>query len=243
MENPQKNKLSMYLAVLGVMDTFNSAWQALAGIAAMGTRLTDLTDDIKDASGIQGTPRDGIAKGKNRKQVAMINLTVDVAGDLHSLATARGDDELAAKSAVEVSELVGTGDAVVASRCRELHKLAVENAAGIAPFGTTDEDLTALDEAIKAYVPVATAPRQAIVLGKQVTGNIDASIKSADFLLKNELDKAMRKFKRKEPDFAKAYADARIIVELGGGGAAAQKPATPAPKSATTLDKGALQPV
>ena len=242
MENIQRNKLSMTLAVLGVMDTHKSAWQGLAGIAAMVQRLTDLVDDIQEASGIQGTPRDGIARGKNRKQVAMINLAAEVAGDLHSLAMKRQDDELAGKSAVEISDLVNTGDSLVAGRCREIHKLGVENAADIAPFGTAAEDLTALDDAIKAYEAVTTAPRQAIVMGKRVTGGIEADVKSADALLKNELDKAMRKFKRKAPDFAKAYADARIIVDLGGGSATPQKAAATAPKTVTTLTAGALQP-
>lgn len=230
----------MYLAVLGVMETFNSAWQPLAGIAAMVSRLEDLTEDLQEASGIQGTPRDGIAKGKNRKRVAMINLAIEVAGDLHSLATSSGDDTLAGKSAVEISDLINTADSLVAGRCRELHKLGVENAAGIAPYGTAAEDLTALDEAIKAYEEVATAPRQATVMGKQVTLGIETTTKTADGLLKDELDKAMRKFKRKAPDFAQAYADARIIVELGG--AAAPKPAAPVTKGATTLTSGGLQP-
>ena len=229
--------------MLGEHQSLEVARRALAGIAAMVQRLDDLSSGIQDASGIQGTPRDGVAKGKNRKQVAMINLAAEVAGDLHSLAMVTKDDELAAKSALEISELVNTPDTLVAGRCREIYKLGVENAAGIAPFGTAAEDLTALDEAIKAYEPVVTAPRQAIVMGKQVTGGIEADTKSADLLLKNELDKAMRKFKRKEPDFAKAYGDARIIVDLGGGGAVPQKPVTPTEKSAAPVKESVLQTV
>jgi len=180
METPHRNKFSRSLAVLGVMDTFNASWQPFAGIAAMVPRLTGLTESIKDASGIQGTPRDGVAKGRNRKQVAMINLAAEVAGDLHSLAMAKKNDELAAKAAVEISDPVNTSDTLVAGRCREIHQLAVANAAGIAPFGTEAEDLTALDETIKDYESVVTAPRQAILTGKKVTGDIVAGIRSAD---------------------------------------------------------------
>ena len=50
-----------------------------------------------------------------------------------------------------------------------------------------------LDAAIKAYEPMATAPRQATVLAKGVTGSIEANIKSADALLKTEFDKTMRR--------------------------------------------------
>jgi hypothetical protein len=116
----------------------------------------------------------------------------------------------------------------------------VAHAAGIDPLGTKAADLAALDEAIAAYDPLATAPRKAIIDGKQVTTRIETNTKEADALLRDELDKSMRKFKRKAPDFAKAYADARIIVELGS--APAPKPAPPKPEGATTLTTGGLQP-
>ena len=229
MENPQKNKLSMYLAVLGVMDTFKTIWQPLTGIAEMVQRLGALTDSLKESSGVQGTPRDGIAKGKNRKQVAMINLAAEVAGDLHSYAIAQKNDNLAAQSDVQPSDLLNTPDTLVAPRCRGLWQLGMDNAAAIAHFGTMAADLLALDAAIKAYEPVVIAPREAVVMSKGVTGSIATDIQSADALLKLELDKAMRKFKRKNPDFAEAYANARIIVDLGGG---QQPPAPPAPPAA-----------
>ena len=234
MENPQKNKLSMVLAVLGVMEKYKSVWLPLTGIADMVQRLGELADSIQEASGIQGTPRDGIAKGKNRKQVAMITLAAEVAGDVHSLAVAQKDDVLAAQSGVEISELVNTPDTLVAARCKEILQLGIDNAAALAPFGTAAEDLAALDEAIKTYEPTATAPRQATVLAKGVTGGIEADIKSADALLKTEFDKTMRKFQRKNPDFAQAYADARIIVDLGGGKTAA--PVNPLPIPAKTAE-------
>ena len=227
MDIHQKNKLSMYLAVLGVMEKYDSVWLPLSGIAAMVQRLEELVESIQEASGIQGTKRDGIAKGKNRKQVTMINLAAEVAGDLHSLAVAQKDDVLAGKSAVEISDLVNTPDTLVAARCRAIHKLGMKNSEGIAAFGSGAEDLAALDLAIKDYEKVATAPRQALVTAKGVTGGIAADFQSGDALLKTELDKGMRKFRRKHPEFAQEYANARIIVDLGGGKSAAPGEAQP----------------
>jgi len=97
----------------------------------------------------------------------------------------------------------------------------------LATFGTTAADLQALDAAIQAYEPVVVAPREATVLAKGVTGQIAADTQSADALLKSELDKAMRKFKRKNPEFAGAYENARIIVNLGGE--QQETPPTPTP--------------
>jgi len=67
----------------------------------------------------------------------------------------------------------------------------------------------------------ARSPKAGATLGRPFCSSTGLTFNQtrADLLLRNELDKAMRKFKRKEPDFAKAYADARIIIELGCGGA------------------------
>ncbi len=85
MNATQQNKLSMYLAVLGVMGKFNSVWSALTGITNMVTRLQGCVTQLGEKTGIQGTPQTGIAGGKNRKNLSMIELAADIAGDcIHS---------------------------------------------------------------------------------------------------------------------------------------------------------------
>lgn len=74
-----------------------------------------------------------------------------------------------------------------------------------------------MDAAIEAYIPLVSTPRQAIVSGKGVTGDIDVDVRSAMTLLKKQIDKSMRKVKRKNAVFFNAYDSARIIVDLGGG--------------------------
>ncbi|MEO7934094.1 MAG: hypothetical protein ABIT76_13150 [Chthoniobacterales bacterium] len=229
MTNSQKNKLSMFLAVLGIMQKYNAEWMSLTAFAALVTQLGDLAKSIQDASGVQGTPQTGIAGGKSRKQVEMAELTVSAAGDLHTLAVTEKDDVLAAKADVELTTLLRMEDTLVGPYCRGLYDLCLARAADIALLGTTAADLAELDAAITAYTPLATAPRQAIVVGAGVTGNILLDTTSGMTLLTKQLDKAMRKFKRKNPEFFNAYTSARIIVDLGGGHAdnSGETPAPP----------------
>ncbi|MDQ6766049.1 MAG: hypothetical protein M3Z22_08125 [Verrucomicrobiota bacterium] len=90
MTGPEQNKLSMYLAVLGVMNKFNAVWSGLAGIVSMVTRLQGFVTEIQGATGIQGSPTTGIAGGKNRKNMTMVEWAAEIAGDLHSFAMANG---------------------------------------------------------------------------------------------------------------------------------------------------------
>ena len=57
--------------------------------------------------------------------------------------------------------------------------------------------LTLLFFTIDTYSPQVTKPRQAIVARKTVTTDIGATQDDADALLKDELDRAMRKFRRR----------------------------------------------
>jgi hypothetical protein len=214
----------MFPAVLGVMDKYNAVWAALTAIADMVTRLQGFASDLQGTSGIQGTPQTGIAGGKRRANVTMINLAAEIAGDLHAFAVKNNDTVLVAKVDLHVSDLANRGDTVVGPHCQEIHDLANTHAADILSFGTTAADITALKTAIDAYTPLVTKPRETIVSRKVVTGEIEATQNDADNLLKDELDRSMRKFKTKNAPFFGEYTNARMIIDLGTPG---DKPATP----------------
>jgi hypothetical protein len=214
----EQNRLSMFLAVLGVMAKYNSVWTALTAIDDMVTRLTNLTTSIQTNSGVQGTPLTGIAEGKRRKRVAMVEAAHAIAGDLHALAVKNGDADLEAKTDYELSDLLETTQNLVGPLCQNIHGYAVTNAAALASdYGTTAADVTDLQTKITAYNPDIAKPREAIVARKDVTGDIAADEKTADAILNKELDKAMKKFKVKNPDFFNEYTSARMIIDLGHG--------------------------
>ncbi len=216
MNDGQRNKLSMFLAVLGVMETYHDQWQALTGISEMVTRLTGLAQSVQTNSGVQGTPRTGITQGKNRKLVEMARLTAEIAGYLHAYAVKQQDDNRAAQSDVHLSDLLNLAEPLVAPRCRSIHDAANSLASSLSSYGLESADLTALDAAIAAYEAVVTAPRQAIAVNTSVTAAIATDLRAGSDLLKGELDRVMRKFERSAPAFYQAYRDARVIVDLHG---------------------------
>jgi hypothetical protein len=158
----------------------------------------------------------------------MINLAADIAGDLHAFAVKSGDTELAAKVDLPISDLANEGDTVIGPHCQEIHDLADSHSADIAPFGTSKADITAFQAAIDLYSPLATKPRQAIGARKVVTGGIETTQEKADALLKDELDRSMRKFKTRNPPFFGEYTNARMIIDLGSRGEE-EPPTPPAP--------------
>jgi hypothetical protein len=180
----QQNRLAMFLAVLGVMDKYSSVWSTMTALADMVTRLTNYTDSIQDKTGVQGTALTGIAGGKRRNRMDMIQKALAIAGDLHALATKNNNSTLQAKTALELTDLVRMGDTLVGPRCQEIHELANTNAAALAKYGVAAADITALQTAIDAYTSVLTKPREAVVGRKEVTGSIAQDEDAADKLLR-----------------------------------------------------------
>lgn len=79
MTSLQQNRLSMILAVLGVMEKYTAAWTAFTAMGNMVTRLSDLADSIQERSGLQGSVRTGIAGGKRRKRLVMMEQALAIA--------------------------------------------------------------------------------------------------------------------------------------------------------------------
>ena len=233
MSNYQQNRLSMYLAVLGVMAKYNAVWAAMTAIADMVTRLQDLTSSIQEASGVQGSPLTGIAGGKRRKRMVMMEKTVELAGDLHALAVKHGNADLEAKSDLELSDLVRLGEPVIAPRCQEIHTFANANRAELETgYGVETESIVNLQTAINEFKPLISKAREAIVNRKEATGDIVTDEATADRLLKKELDGSMRKFKSKNPAFFGEYTSGRMIIDLGVQHE--KKPEAPQPEETPT---------
>ena len=186
MNSVQQNRLAMFLAVLGVTDRYNSAWSAMTAFAEIVTRLTGYTASIQDKTGVQGTALTGIAGGKRRNRMDMMQKTLAMAGDLHALATKNNDAALQGKVKMEISDLVRLGETVVGPHCQQVYDLANANQAALVDYGVAKEDVTALKAAIDLFMGLITKPREAVVGRKEVTGSIAQDEAAADKLLKDE---------------------------------------------------------
>ena len=119
------------------------------------------------------------------------------------------------KSDIELTDLVSLGENVVAPRCQEIHELANSNAAALQTgYGTDAADIAALQTVIEEFKALISKPREAIVGRKDATGDIAQDEETAEALLKEELDRSMRKFKTKNNAFFGEYTSARMIIDL-----------------------------
>ncbi|MEY2519619.1 MAG: hypothetical protein QOF24_1378 [Verrucomicrobiota bacterium] len=73
---------------------------------------------------------------------------------------------------------------------------------GLAPYGITAADVTALTQAIDAFTAMKTAPRKAAAGRKGLTQTMPERIRNTRDIFRNQIDKMMTAFKKPNPESA-----------------------------------------
>lgn len=222
MTNTQENKLAMYQTVLTVCDGDTAAW---SGLAAFGTNLAafrSLADTISALATAQTAGRDGVTKAKGLATEGLLDQTMVVAGALGAYAVVTGKAELEGKVDFSRTELAKLRDDLIDDWAEEVLNLAESNLAELAGYGVAQATLDALDARIGAYRALVQAPRAATVIVKSTTHAIVDTFAQADRVLKGVLDRLALQFKEGAPAFHASYTNARIIVDRGVRGEAAE---------------------
>ena len=219
MDKKQENQLTMFYAVEKTLERHTAVW---SGVPAMATATTEYGANIASLEACvekQVIDIRGFARAKAEAEAAMAALTLQVAGGVRAYATVVGDSVLADKMNVTRSALVRHRDSVVAQHCQGIHTEATAVVGSLADYGVLPATLTALQEAIDAYVAAITAPRNAITQRKGATAELRMLLKDTTKLLVKRLDSLVEQFRMSQPVFYRDYHNSRMIVDLGTGSA------------------------
>ena len=231
MNNPQENKLNMYLAVQAVCDKKQALWQALVALVKAYVEFKTRVANIQVLMKQQVRRKTGVAADKQRLRKDMCNLAYPVAAAVKSYAVVAKNGELEKRVGYTRTDLLAPRDAIGTDRCQEIQQAAAENIAKLADYGVTPAKLAALQVAIDAYSAVITKPREARVASKTVSEVLAAEFKAVDEILRDHLDNLIPQLADTDPTFVTDYKNARVIVATAATRTAGEQPATP-PKAA-----------
>ena len=217
MNDNQENKVSMYLAVKTVVDSYGAVW---AGVAAFvngyGLFITILNRILGEVD-VQETATTGVRTDKLAAQDVMIEQALVISGAVYAYASDVENNTLMASVSFTLSELKYVRDTISAERARVIHTQATTVVGLLVDYGVDTAMLDEFDTSIDSFLALIPAPRVAITVKKGATSNLVEDVKLADKQLKDKLDKLMPQFKTVSPDFYGQYFDARIIVNYKGG--------------------------
>lgn len=219
----------MYGAVQVVLNRNKSKWQTFEPLAEAAVALDGLLAQI-----IALAPKQVRTSGGAADKRAALKTLGDVAwlvaSQVSAYASKSNNLTLQARVGFSRSTIVAGGDQDAVTRCRTIHTAATENLAALAKYRIDAAKLTELDNAIKAFQALMTAPRDSTTQSAAATKQLPGLFKKADAMLRDQLDKLMTGYATSEPMFNGEYTAARVIVDAGGG--AAKAPPAPAPAPA-----------
>jgi hypothetical protein len=230
MNTKQINKLAMYLAVEGICEGINNAWQNVPAFAETYADLKTHVNNIQTFAQSQTQDTSGIAADKQAARQAMCAAALPIAKAVHAYAVKTKNNTLATSVDFSMSDLMGGRDVQSAERCQNVSAAANTNIANLASYGVTAAKLTALNGAIGAYNLLISKPRDTRAQGKTITGNVQAEFDAADEDL-GIMDDLTGQITNAQ--FVGNYNNARIIVDTAASHASPNQP-TPAPATITT---------
>lgn len=230
----QDNRLSAAETLSAALRKDPTPYAADKALTAVADRLDEIIADMQPLrTATQRTAKAGApAGGKSDKETARTTLamvTGEIAGDVFAYASDPTKKQptlqaLADYSEADLLNLRGSRLSDVATALlKELpnHKAVLED-----EYGLDKARIKELDDAIKAFNGLKTAPREAQIDGKTARISLRTEFAELGTLLKDRFQRLMRKYKRRDPAFHDRIMAARAVVDRPGSAGGADAPPT-----------------
>jgi hypothetical protein len=212
MTQDQINVTTMHSATATYMDQNNSIWSGNAAMSAAVAQLKANNGVIAQKRNTQETATEGVQAQAVQARHDLEDKILEIADQIYALAASTNNPSLEEQSHFTQAQLDGMDPDKLLQTGANVAALATANLAGLADYGVTAADVTALTAAGTTFTPLKNAYRDAVSKKSGQTRTIPQAIAGNQSLLKKQMDKQMTKFKNSNPDFYAGYLTARGIV-------------------------------
>jgi hypothetical protein len=186
----------------------------LATIAAIpplfATHSTNVADLFAADAGSRADLR-GYAIDKGIKRKALETAALKMSNAISALATLNNDNALLKRADFSSSAWYNATEEELVTQTTIVRDLGAPIIASLSSLGILPADLTALTNALNAFVAVISEPTLVTDIRKEDTGRVIELIDKTRLHLDTKLDVLMRLFEATDPTFYKLYKDARAI--------------------------------
>jgi hypothetical protein len=212
----ESNKYNMYTTTSGVLDANKLKVDNVPKLAAGAVKLWDGILKIKTVDKQYDDKSSPKGEVKKQARSAVVLSSLHVVHTLFAYGEDQNDEELKAKVDVSESELHNLRDDELGTKAENYYTLANGLITSLADYGLVPSDLTTFRTEIDAFI----ASKTNIGTGKAERTGTRSSLTECfaeeDALLTGTMDKLMEGFRKKDPEFYRAYWSARVIRDIGG---------------------------
>ena len=215
MQKSQESKIKMARAVSGILSENEATVNATPGLSAASSELNLLVGESESHSQGQMNTGTELTLQKNAARAALETGTLKVCAALAAYATASADANvktLKGKYQVANSEVKKLRDMPLFSYAYTVYGDAQPFATLLDPFASAAEvaELKVLADNFNALLP---QKRTQLSKSSLSTLNLEEAISRIDALLKDTIDVLVKPWEYRNPDFFRAYTNARMIVD------------------------------
>jgi hypothetical protein len=210
-----ENRLNMYKVVYLLMSSNIAIFALIIGInnayLAFETMLGKLESLVQQKLLITT----GLTLDKKAMKKQLATFAARIGGALHAFADEKENNELMKAVHFSASRIWKMRDNDAVETCRNIHTLALANAADLVHYGIDNVMLTTFDTAIDLFDAKAPAPIKARAHSAMLTKEIYEMDVETSGICRDRLDKAMLLLEPANPEFVMEYFKARKISDIG----------------------------
>ena len=215
MQKIQESKIKMSRSVSGILNSYEEIVMRTPGLNAAHDALYNLIAETERYNRGQLDNGAEITAQKNNARLVLETGIIQICAALAAFATGSnepGVKKLKDKYQVSDSEITKMRDMPLFSYAYSLYDDATPYATNLEPFASAAEVAQLKDKADNFN---ALLPQRRVQVSKSSlsTQNLEDAIAQIDLLLSDTIDILIKPWETKEPDFYKAYKNARIIVD------------------------------
>lgn len=215
MTDIQENKVSSYLVVRIIFNSFTGVFERVVEFKNAVTAFNNSVDDILSVQAIQELDRSGITISKANLGENLIASSTKIRKAVTSYAALAVNPELVKHVKFTEADLKHSRDVLLYQRAGIIHDAASTVIAHLEPYGVLPADLSAMQTLRMGYLGIIAEPRAATIIKATATKLLVTKFRKTDKILRKTLDLAVPGFEAVSPDFVAQYKGARIIVDLG----------------------------
>lgn len=215
----QTNRLAAYENVETELKRDPTVYQSDEGMKEIATALTQhlaalkplRTQGVRSRKGPKGTTDD-----KADAKRHLTDIAAEIAGDLYSYGTKIKSRSLQAEADYSAGDLLNLRAVRLLDVTEHLLDVATTRAPEMALLAIAPARRTELRAAIDAFGGRKNLGREAVAAGTTVRLTTGGHFAAVAELLKDRLQRALRKYKRLQPDFYTRVTVAREVIDLPG---------------------------
>lgn len=213
MNGNQINRKEMQNAVRDYLDAHVTKWSTIAKIGEFKNEFDLLNDQIDQTQQAQQAAQ--VFVGKNKKIVKnTIAHKADILNDvLETYGMLSGDTELENNMGESYSDLQNMRNLDFIPKINSIISEAEKHLTVLqADYGVTPEQIEDLKADMDQFLELNGQPRAYRIASVQATKDLEQLFSEINLVLTEKLDRVMKIFKRRDPNFYNGYRAARVVV-------------------------------